>query len=663
LKVPGSINRYLREYQREGIQFLFRQYALKQGAILADDMGLGKTVQTIGFVAAILGKTGTSADLQPAPADANSRQKLILIVAPSSVLTNWQREFSTWGAFRVGIYHGSAESRAAAVQSILHGTAEIMLTTYDTFRINIDRLQEIDWHVAIFDEAHKLKNKRVSTKNDNISTYGAATSLRTKRRYGLTGTAMQNDYQELWSLLHWANPLKMGAWDQFLEHYVNPMKQGQKRDCTDLQLAKAQKRQVQLDKLLKCFLLRRTKESTIKDQLPKKTDNIVFCKLAPLQMRAYRQAPNFQLLVRAEETCDCASGEMRAKCCYTEACPDQGGVLWPHFHLCTCDNIYDEFDNPKYGRLRCPYCLVLPCLTILQKIANHLELIKVDPADRAVTEDEWALPRARELAQMVFGEDLEAAGGDTLDRNWLHVSSSAHCGKMAALEQLLQLWSSAGNNKVLLFSHSVKMLNIIEQLLVRAGYNYARLDGSTKREERQALCDGFNQSPSVFLFLISTTAGGLGLNLTAANKVVIIDPSWNPSHDLQAQDRAFRIGQRRDVAVYRLIAAGMHFHTQRTLEEMIYTRQVYKQQQSAVATEGSKETRYFYGVQGDKGNKGELFGITNLFRETADKVNAHDIFDQERQPTRYRIQQCDPADMGNAPLSFMHAECVCMQPP
>ncbi|CAL8464574.1 g4109 [Coccomyxa elongata] len=570
VEVPGSINRYLRQYQREGIQFLFRQYVLNQGAILADDMGLGKTVQTIGFVAAILGKTGTNADLQPVCADTN-RPKLILIVAPSSVITNWQRELSTWGAFRVAIYHGSSNSKEAAMQSISHGTVEIILTTYDTLRTNIDMLREVDWHAAIFDECHKLKNKRTTTKSDNISTYGAANCLGTKRRYGLTGTAMQNDYGELWSLLHWANPTRMGDWEQFQDFYVKPLKEGQRRDCTDLQLAKAHQRQERLDKLLKQYMLRRTKESTIKDQLPKKMDNIVFCKLAPLQMRAYRRVlntPDFQLLVRSEEKCDCGSGSIRAKCCYTEARPGEGGVLWPHFHLCTCDNAYDECSNPKgckrhrpngceFGRLRCPYCLVLPCLTILQKISNHLELIKVDPEDKNVTEDEWALPRAKELAQMVFGEDLEDAAGDTLDRNFLHLSSSAHCGKMAALEHLLLLWSSAGNNKVLVFSHSVKMLNIIEQLIVRAGYHYARLDGSTKREERQALCDSFNQSPSIFLFLISTTAGGLGLNLTAANKVVIIDPSWNPAHDLQAQDRAFRIGQHRDVSVYRLIAAGM----------------------------------------------------------------------------------------------------------
>jgi SNF2 family DNA or RNA helicase len=103
-------------------------------------------------------------------------------------------------------------------------------------------------------------------------------------------------------------------------------------------------------------------------------------------------------------------------------------------------------------------------------------------------------------------------------------------------------------------------------------YNFVRLDGGTSQAQRQPLVDKFNHEPNVFLFLISTKAGGLGLNLTAANKVVVFDPCWNPAQDLQAQDRAFRLGQQRHVAVYRLIALG-------TLEENIYERQVYKQQQ------------------------------------------------------------------------------------
>lgn len=125
-------------------------------------------------------------------------------------------------------------------------------------------------------------------------------------------------------------------------------------------------------------------------------------------------------------------------------------------------------------------------------------------------------------------------------------------------------------------------------------------------EDRARAVSNFNHSPMSFIFLISTRAGGVGLNITSANKVVIFDPSWNPSHDLQAQDRAYRIGQRRDVEVFRLVCAG-------TIEEIVYARQIYKQQQANIGYGASTERRYFTGVMGEEGRKGELFGLVNMF--------------------------------------------------
>ncbi|KAJ1619961.1 P-loop containing nucleoside triphosphate hydrolase protein [Pavlovales sp. CCMP2436] len=151
------------------------------------------------------------------------------------------------------------------------------------------------------------------------------------------------------------------------------------------------------------------------------------------------------------------------------------------------------------------------------------------------------------------------------------------------------------------------MLDRVQAALTSDGYPYCRLDGKTSVKERSTLVDKFNSgSGGKYVFCISTRAGGLGLNLVAANKVVIFDPNWNPSHDLQAQDRAFRIGQRRDVDVFRLISVG-------TVEERMYLRQVYKQKLASAALEGTSECRIFAGVQGDKGNQGELFGMSNIF--------------------------------------------------
>lgn len=144
------------------------------------------------------------------------------------------------------------------------------------------------------------------------------------------------------------------------------------------------------------------------------------------------------------------------------------------------------------------------------------------------------------------------------------------------------------------------------------------LDGKLSLEDRAKAVNEFNSDPKQFVFLISTRAGGVGLNITAANKVVIFDPNWNPSHDLQAQDRAYRIGQRRDVEVFRLVSAG-------TIEEIVYGRQIYKQQQANIGYGASEERRYFSGVMGDADKKGELFGLKNMFTYQGDNVVLKEI--------------------------------------
>ena len=151
------------------------------------------------------------------------------------------------------------------------------------------------------------------------------------------------------------------------------------------------------------------------------------------------------------------------------------------------------------------------------------------------------------------------------------------------MKKLLKFWHGNGD-KVLVFSHSVRLLRILQHLFTNTSYTVSYLDGSLSYEQRQEIVDTFNSDPTQFVFLISTRAGGVGLNITSPNKVVIVDPHWNPSYDLQAQDRAYRIGQTRDVEVFRLISLG-------TVEETVYARQVYKQQQMQVGYNASLQTR------------------------------------------------------------------------
>ncbi|XP_061362891.1 switch 2 [Gastrolobium bilobum] len=602
VQVPASINCRLLEHQRVGVKFLYGLYKNNHGGILGDDMGLGKTIQAIAFLAAVFGKERESMLSE----NRVEKRDPVLIICPTSVIHNWESEFSKWANFSVSIYHGA--NRDLIYDKLEASGVEILITSFDTYRIHGSSLSDINWNIVIVDEAHRLKN-------DKSKLYKACLEIKTLRRYGLTGTVMQNKIMELFNLFEWVAPGSLGTREHFREFYDEPLKQGQRSTAPDRFVQIANKRKQHLVAVLHKYMLRRTKEETIGHLMMGKEDNIVFCAMSDLQKRVYRrmlQLPDIQCLINKNLPCSCGSPLTQVECC-KRIVPD--GVIWPYLHR----------DNPD-GCDSCPFCLVLPCLVKLQQISNHLELIKPNPKD-----DPDKQSKDAEFASAVFGPDIDFVGGNMQNQSFMGLSDVKHCGKMRALEKLFSSWISHGD-KVLLFSYSVRMLDILEKFLIRKGYCFSRLDGSTPTNLRQSLVDDFNSSPSKQVFLISTRAGGLGLNLVSANRVVIFDPNWNPAQDLQAQDRSFRFGQKRHVVVFRLLAAG-------SLEELVYSRQVYKQQLSNIAVSGKIEKRYFEGVQDCKEFQGELFGISNLFRDLSDKlftseiIELHDMSKEHRQKT------------------------------
>ena len=674
LLVPAGLNRHLRDYQREGVRFLYRLFASGKGGVLADDMGLGKTVQTVAYLGSVL-----RSPVAIREASATKKPLLALVVCPTSVLTNWEAELRKWGdamgegplensrgladrpdardeTFRVARVHGDAKREqwariVATVELAVDGAtaracvpANVALTSYDTFRLNAAQFAEVPWTTCVFDEAHKLKNEKALV-------YAAAARLpkcAISPRVGLTGTIMQNTYDELWCLLDWACPGSLGEAKAFREYYSSKMQLGQRHGASEYELGVARERANELKKLLRKYVLTRKKKDVLRDALPSKADNVVFCELAPLQLRVYRRlldTVEFSLLARADEPCDCESGERRARCCHRMPPEGEPAPLWECYHRVDLGDRAHEDGGCKM----CPYCLVLPCMTILAKVSNHLELLKPDPALAQTDPHKFQIQTL--VAEMALGEDAGMLGGaDRPDGDFQRLSSTQHCGKLAALEKLLRLWHRQ-NDKVLVFSVSTRLLDILERFMTRHGYVFSRLDGSTNQKHRQTVVDDFNASRSTFAFLLSTRAGGVGLNIVSANRVVIFDPNWNPALDLQAQDRSYRIGQRRDVDVYRLLTSG-------TLEELVYQRQVYKQQQSNVAVDGVEERRYFEGVQGDKEQKGELFGVANVFAEVArgKHVRMKELVERERRagegdgdgnehegapagPPRYRVEK------------------------
>ncbi|RDB19634.1 DNA excision repair protein ERCC-6-like 2 [Hypsizygus marmoreus] len=586
LAVPAAINTYLRDYQRDGVQFFYKRYKEGRGGLLGDDMGLsyefhpGKTIQVIAFLSAIMKKEGVMTDMdrrhkhvsrlqdhrawkekrQLPPA--NATWPTCLIIAPSTVVHNWQREFETWGYFEVGMYNGSQKEREPVLQDFKMGRLDVVLTTFDLARRDIDILDTLPWSCVFVDEVHRVKN--VAAK---ITV--AYHQFLCNRRFGLTGTTIQNSYKEMWTILDWTNPGQLGTARQWHGFVVKPLTEGQSAGATEEERAKALVVALVLrDKLLPKFFLRRTKD-IIRDQLPQKTDQVVFCPLTPRQVAVYKRILGMdpvQNLIHKDDLCPCGSRKTRKMCCH----PFVAGDVF------------------KY-------------MSILIKLSNHLALILPSPNDNLEQ-----LTRNRALAEIAFPEgDIPKYGTAMMQPKF--------CGKWAVLELLLKEWRKDLTNKVLVFTKSVKLLEMLEFHLGTKGYGFLKLDGTTKQNDRMPMIDKFHSDPSIFIFLISTLAGGTGLNLTGANKVVIFDPNWNPAHDLQAMDRAFRFGQTRDVSVYRLLGAG-------SVEELIYARQIYKQQQMAIGYEASVQTRYFEGIQGDNAKKGELFGIENIFRLHEDKL-------------------------------------------
>ncbi|KAM6304006.1 DNA excision repair protein ERCC-6-like 2 isoform 4-T4 [Podargus strigoides] len=508
-------------------------------------------------------------------------KKTFLIVAPLSVLYNWKDELDTWGYFKVSVLHGSKKDYD--LSRIKQGKYEVALTTYEILRLYLDEFNSVEWSAVIVDEAHRIKNPKAQITQ-------TMKSLKCNVRIGLTGTILQNNMKELWCVMDWAVPGLLGSRQHFKKKFSDPVEHGQRHTATKRELATGRKAMVKLARKMSGWFLRRTK-GLISDQLPKKEDRMVYCSLTEFQKAVYQavlETEDVSLVLRAGEPCSCNSGRKRKNCCYKV-------------------NAHGE----TIKSLRFSY------LTILQKVANHAALLQTDNTSK---QQETHIKRVCSQVFSSFPDFVQLSK----DAAFETISDPKYSGKMKVLQQLLNHFRK-NKDKVLLFSFSTKLLDVLEQYCMASGLDYRRLDGNTKSEDRIRIVRELNCSQEINICLVSTMAGGLGLNFVGANVVILFDPTWNPANDLQAIDRAYRIGQYKDVKVFRLISLG-------TVEEMMYLRQVYKQQLHCAVIGSENARRYFEAVQGSKEHQGELFGIHNLFKlRTHGSCLTKDILEREGQ--------------------------------
>jgi superfamily II DNA or RNA helicase len=437
-KKPKGLKATLRPYQEQGLSWLRFIHEISSGGVLADDMGLGKTLETIALLLSLKN-------------DAKDEALRALIVAPTSVVTNWVREIERFApALTTALWHGAGRRD----QTDELENSNVIITSYALLRRDIDLLKKLRLDYAILDEAQAIKNPLSATAQ-------AAKELAATRRLALTGTPIENRLSEIWSIFDFVSPGLLGPLPKFEERYARPIEQGNSE------------RAARLRSIIHPFILRRTKMEVAKDLPPKlEVDKIV--DMAPDQKAIYLQVLRE---VRAQ-----VMGEV-----------EKAGMAKSHIHI-------------------------LAGLTKLRQAACDPRLL--------------GLPRE-------FSHD--------------------DSGKLDAMRELVQE-VEAGGHKVLIFSQFVSMLKLICAALDEDKIRYEYLDGSTV--DRPERIERFQQDPTIPVFLISLKAGGTGLNLTAADTVIHFDPWWNPAVEDQASDRAHRIGQKKVVTVYRLVAAG-------TIEEKI----------------------------------------------------------------------------------------------
>lgn len=309
---------------------------------------MGKTIQTIAFLAAVCGKDADSSDPTSGKGDCSKKNGPVLIICPSSVIHNWESEFSHWSSFSVSVFHGP--NRDLVIDKLEAHGVEILISSFDTYRIQGNILSDIQWEIVVVDEAHRLKNEKSKL-------YTACLKIKTMKRYGLTGTIMQNKLMELFNLFDWVTPGCLGTREHFREFYDEPLKHGQRSSAPQRFVRVADERKQHLVSVLQKYMLRRTKEETIGHLMMGKEDNVVFCAMSELQKRVYQrilQLPDIQCLINKDLPCSCGSPLKQAECCKRTV---PNGLIWPYLHR----------DNPD-GCDSCPFCLVLPCLVKLQQV-------------------------------------------------------------------------------------------------------------------------------------------------------------------------------------------------------------------------------------------------------------------------------------------------------
>mmetsp|Transcript_120837 Transcript_120837/g.188763 ORF Transcript_120837/g.188763 Transcript_120837/m.188763 type:complete len:1127 (-) Transcript_120837:97-3477(-) len=595
LKLPRSVFDRLFHYQRQGVAWMWDLFQKEFGGILADEMGLGKTVQVAAFLSCL---------------KFSNQGSRFLVVVPPTLLEQWRRELKSWSAdtgLAVHVMHGTQQERRNAIRGMIN-RGGVMLTSYELARnasglnnLNATNMpkkrkkqtkrgcrdddspseeeeedlipsqiaanQDGPWDAVIVDEGHQIKNPSCLVGR-------ALRKIEAKSRFLLTGTPLQNKLSDLWALMDFAQPGLLGNHTTFERTFSEQIEKGSKRNATPFAVELKDHLARELKRLTAPHFLRRLKDEVLQtkdspqeagavpENLPPKTDVVLWLNLTNAQLELYN------LFLGSETVRRATAGKngmeaLRAIAMLKKLCNNPLLCLPKEEFAEWRQRIVPSASAAKAAGQQKPKASQTPAIAPDQEDAFD------DDATQPALEDQDFLARLR---AMMPGSSEGAA--------------LLSC-KLKVLGVLLPQLQKRGH-RCLIFSHSTRMLDLIQACVLRVlGLKFLRIDGTIDPKDRDVKVTKFQAPDSrYFCMCLSSQVGGVGLTITGADRVILADPAWNPAMDAQAIDRVHRLGQQRDVVVYRLVGSG-------GIEDKMFRLQVFKRSLAKTAMEQESQLRFF----------------------------------------------------------------------
>ncbi|CBZ23007.1 putative DNA excision/repair protein SNF2 [Leishmania mexicana MHOM/GT/2001/U1103] len=572
--LPPDVDARLYPHQRAGVQWLYSRHCKSRACLLADEMGLGKTVQ----VAAFLGQLY-----------ARQMIKTTILVVPPTLVAIWTAAFAEWGGASLTrvvevIHNEPRKKRQARWRKLRYGLPCVLLTTYGVLRQDAADMGATLVDYVVLDEAHLIKDP-------NTCVFRSALTLSARHKIALTGTPLMNTFDDMWSVFRFLDGSILDMDKPNFNAVSATLLRGNERDASAAQREVASSELAKLQAAIRPFMLRREKKDVAAQVLSsEKEDVVVWVRLTDVQRQLYAAVLSSKELASAREGA--------ADVDVTEGTADEGGVVMERSSL--------GGDGSSAAVATVPTNPLL-LLTMLSQICNHPWLSLLDETvAAALSHNPYKAPVA-EIGDIFGGAKL-----------WV------------ALQLLLRCVSE--QRKTLVFSRSKSLLHLLSFLLREWRLTHTQVDGDTPSERRCAEVERFNKDAGVWVCLLTTQVGGVGLTFNAASAVVLLDPSWNPSADAQAVDRVHRIGQRRDVVVFRLVTCG-------TVEEKVYRNQIFKRMAALQSMKGGDDGG---GGEGSRPLTPDAGGELYRYFTRLQLRNMFDMDDGEQRSTAEQLELLHP---------------------